>query len=120
MMPTVRHLRRDLRVPESTYLARHAENVTSQNGEDGVIFLKSPIPKDFDLMSIDVDGNDYHIFHSLARYRPRLLVIEFNPDIPNDLVFICSIPDHHIDPRRSALFMARSVLRDIRNGVRTC
>ena len=32
----------------------------------------------------------------------------------------CSIPDDHIDPRRSALFMARSVLRDIRSGVRTC
>ena len=32
----------------------------------------------------------------------------------------CSIPDDHIDPRRSAFFMARSVLRDIRRGVRTC
>ena len=32
----------------------------------------------------------------------------------------CSIPDDHIDPRRSAFFMARSVLRDIRSGVRTC
>ena len=32
----------------------------------------------------------------------------------------CSIPDDHIDPRRSAFFMARSVLRDIRDGVRAC
>ena len=32
----------------------------------------------------------------------------------------CSIPDDHIDPRRSAFFMARSVLRDILSGVRTC
>jgi len=32
----------------------------------------------------------------------------------------CSVPDHHIDPRRPAFFMARSVLRDIRNGVRPC
>jgi hypothetical protein len=32
----------------------------------------------------------------------------------------CSIPDHHIDPRRSAFFMARSVLRDIQNGVQPC
>ncbi len=32
----------------------------------------------------------------------------------------CSIPDDHIDPRRSAFFMARSVLRGIRNGVRPC
>jgi hypothetical protein len=29
----------------------------------------------------------------------------------------CSIPDDHIDPRRSAFFMARSVLSDIREGV---
>jgi hypothetical protein len=29
----------------------------------------------------------------------------------------CSIPDDHIDPRRSAFFMARSVLGDIREGV---
>ena len=32
----------------------------------------------------------------------------------------CSIPDDHIDPRRSAFFMARSVMRDIRDGVRAC
>ncbi len=32
------------------------------------------------------------------------------------LAHTCSIPDDHIDPRRSALFMARSVLRDIRDG----
>ena len=32
----------------------------------------------------------------------------------------CSIPDDHIDPRRSALFMARSVLREARDGDRTC
>jgi transposase-like protein len=32
----------------------------------------------------------------------------------------CPIPDDHISPRRSALFMARSVLRDIREGVWAC
>ena len=32
----------------------------------------------------------------------------------------CSIPDDHIDPRRSAFFMAKSILRDIRSGVRAC
>jgi NADPH:quinone reductase len=32
----------------------------------------------------------------------------------------CSIPDDHVSPRRSALFMARSVLRDVRDGVRPC
>ncbi len=32
----------------------------------------------------------------------------------------CSIPDDHISPRRSALFMARLVLRDIRDGAGAC
>ena len=35
-------------------------------------------------------------------------------------VLSCSIPDDHIDPRRSSFFMARSVLRDIRDGVQRC
>nr|WP_237402481.1 DUF3578 domain-containing protein [Rhodovulum sulfidophilum] len=35
-------------------------------------------------------------------------------------VLRCSIPDDHIDPRRSALFMARSLLREVRDGGRRC
>lgn len=32
----------------------------------------------------------------------------------------CSIPDDHIAPRRSAFFMARSVLGEVRAGRATC
>jgi Tfp pilus assembly PilM family ATPase len=32
----------------------------------------------------------------------------------------CSIPDDHIDPRRSALFMARSLLSEVRDGDAIC
>ena len=32
----------------------------------------------------------------------------------------CSIPDDHIDPRRSALFMARSILNEVRDGRSAC
>jgi hypothetical protein len=46
------------------------------------------IPKDFDLVSIDIDGNDYHVWESLVRHRPRVVVIEFNPCIPNDVLFV--------------------------------
>lgn len=34
-----------------------------------------------DLLSLDVDGNDYHIFESL-QIRPRVIIIEFNHTIP--------------------------------------
>ena len=35
-------------------------------------------------------------------------------------VLSCSIPDDHIDPRRSALFMARSILNEVRDGRSAC
>lgn len=52
------------------------------------ILAETPIPRDFDLLSIDVDGLDWHIWESVARYRPRLVVIEFNPSISNDVYYV--------------------------------
>ena len=37
--------------------------------------------KSLDLMSIDIDGNEYHIFESMS-IKPRILICEFNPTIP--------------------------------------
>jgi hypothetical protein len=59
-------------------------------GSDSIdnILAGTPIPISFDLLSIDIDGNDYHIWESMATYLPRVVVIEFNPTIPNDIEFI--------------------------------
>jgi len=45
-------------------------------------------PEDCDLVSIDIDGNDWHIWNSLQRFRPRVVVIECNPSIENDIYFV--------------------------------
>ncbi|HLA91766.1 MAG TPA: FkbM family methyltransferase [Gemmatimonadaceae bacterium] len=45
-------------------------------------------PKSIDLLSIDVDGNDFHLWASLQSYRPKVVVIEFNPCIPNNIEFV--------------------------------
>jgi FkbM family methyltransferase len=52
------------------------------------ILRSTPIPHDFDLLSIDVDGNDWHIWESIEEYRPKVVVIEFNPSIPSDIEFV--------------------------------
>lgn len=52
------------------------------------IFTKTALPKTFDLFSLDIDGNEYHLWDSLREYRPRVMVVEFNPTIPNDVVFV--------------------------------
>lgn len=45
-------------------------------------------PSQIDLLSIDIDGCDYHVWKALKKYRPRVLVIEYNPTIQNDVIFI--------------------------------
>jgi hypothetical protein len=52
------------------------------------LLSETPIPKDFDLLSIDIDGNDYHVWASLEKYRPRVVIVEFNPCVPNNIEFI--------------------------------
>lgn len=52
------------------------------------ILGQTAIPIDFDLISIDIDGNDYHIWDSIIIYKPKMVVIEFNNTIPNDIEFI--------------------------------
>ncbi len=60
----------------------------SGDGTLDTILKKTPIKKDFALLSIDIDGNDYHIWDSLKEYRPQVVVIEYNPTIPNHIDFI--------------------------------
>jgi len=51
------------------YLNGHGQKL------DEVLF-ETEIPKDFDLLSIDVDSCDYHIWKSLEEYQPKIVIIE--------------------------------------------
>jgi hypothetical protein len=53
-----------------------------------VILAGTPVPKDFDFLSIDVDGNDYHLWKAISSYSPKVVCIEFNPTIPTDVSFL--------------------------------
>jgi hypothetical protein len=174
-MPIIAHAPKDRRNPASNYLSKFAENITSQNGEDGIlqkileiigirnkwvveigawdgkylsnswnlinrkgwhgvlvecderrcvklrenyaalptvtiqhksvgfnaaasnsidhILADTAIPVDFDVLSIDIDGNDYYIWQSMMRYLPRIVIIEYNPTAANDVVFIQDADD---------------------------
>jgi len=43
---------------------------------------------DFDLLSIDIDGNDYHVWDAVKQCMPKVVVIEFNPTMPNEVGFV--------------------------------
>jgi hypothetical protein len=74
------------------------------------IFARTPLPHDFDLFSLDIDGNEYHLWDSLVDYRPRVMVVEFNPSIPNDVVFI--------QPRDMKIFQGSSLRALVELGKR--
>lgn len=49
---------------------------------------KTKIPKNFDFLSIDIDGNDYHVWKAIKKYKPRVVMIEYNGNIPSDIDFV--------------------------------
>lgn len=66
------------------------EFITAENVNE--VFKRHKVPDEFDLLSIDIDGNDLWVWKAL-NYNPRVLIIEFNPflkgskTIPYDPVF---------------------------------
>lgn len=49
-------------------------NILEENGMIGEI----------DMLSIDIDGNDYWILEKIDRINPRVIIIEYNASIPKD------------------------------------
>jgi len=64
----------------------HNEFITCENVNQ--IFLQYQFEGEIDLLSIDVDGNDYHIFNKIDSISPRVVVIEYNGKFPPDVEWI--------------------------------
>jgi hypothetical protein len=47
------------------------------------------VPQEFDLLSLDIDQNTYHIWGALCQHRPRVVVIEYNASLPADVSWVC-------------------------------
>jgi hypothetical protein len=62
------------------------------------LFNKYGVPREFDLLSIDIDGNDYWVWKAIEDYSPRVVVIEYNSSIrPNESKTVPYQPDFHWD-----------------------
>jgi hypothetical protein len=48
------------------------------------ILEKFKFPHTIDLLSMDIDGDEYYLFNSLTKYLPRVVITEYNPTIPPD------------------------------------
>ncbi len=50
--------------------------ITAENIEE--LFREASVPQEFDLLSIDIDRNDYYIWNAIQTYSPRVVIIEYN------------------------------------------
>jgi hypothetical protein len=52
--------------------------------------------EEIDLLSIDIDGNDVHIFHAITCIRPRVVILEYNAKFPPPVVFCMEYDETHV------------------------
>jgi hypothetical protein len=81
---------------QSNSINLHTEFITAENIEQ--LLDKYNVPIEFDLLSIDIDGNDYWVWKAIKKYHPRLVVIEYNAAIPiSESLTIKYSPSHMWD-----------------------
>jgi hypothetical protein len=67
------------------------------------ILAETRCPRDLDLMVIDIDGSDYHVWESVETYQARVVMIEFNSAIPTEVSYI---PPRDLNIRHGASLLA--------------
>lgn len=73
-----------------------------QNSLDDIL-LQSGAPENLDFMSIDIDGDDYHIWNGLKQFKPKVVLIETNPYLPIFMEYIQPYQSKHLPMGSSIL-----------------
>jgi hypothetical protein len=84
-------------VPENCVFTK--EFLTTDNIAN--IFAKVGVPKDLDLLSIDVDGNDYHLRECLKEFNPRVCIMEYNGCFDANVEYIMPLNNNYVWPGNS-------------------
>jgi hypothetical protein len=84
------------------------ERVDAENVE--ALFRRYDVPREFDLLSIDIDGNDYWVWKALESFRPRVVVVEYNvffrPEMARTIAYD---PRHEWDKERFGTYHGASL-----------
>ncbi len=71
---------------DNGHLKVQNEFITAENIES--LFGKANTPVEPDLLSIDIDYNDYYVWKAIEKYRPRVVAIEYNSVFRPDTHFV--------------------------------
>ena len=73
-------------IPNSNEINLHHEWLTEENIDE--TFKKYNVPEKFDLLSIDIDSEDYYVWRGLKNYEANVVIVETNPGIPNEVSLV--------------------------------
>lgn len=68
-------------------------SVTPDNVEQ--LFAQAGVPRDLDVLSIDIDGNDYWVWEAVEKFTPRVVVVEYNANLPLEARLVMTRDDSH-------------------------
>ena len=84
------------------------EHVDAENVE--ALFRRYGVPRDFDLLSIDIDGNDYWVWKAIESFSPRVVIVEYNIFFMSETAkTIAYDPDHSWDRDHYGLYHGASL-----------
>lgn len=82
--------------------------VTAENINQTI--LENNLKGEIDLLSIDIDGNDYWVWKAINAVSPRVVVLEYNSSFGLRSVTQKYMPDHRFSPREeNPLFFGASL-----------
>lgn len=78
---------------ENATINLHRTFVTVDNVR--ALFTRYGVPLSFDLLSLDIDFNDFHVLNEiLQEYRPRVIVVEYNAGLgPDEDAVVPHLPE---------------------------
>ena len=65
--------------PVNTYVGLEGESMLDN------ILESQNVPKDFDLLSIDIDGEDLNVWKTMTVYKPKVVIIEIDSEIDPEM-----------------------------------
>jgi len=77
---------RQLKVQQGFITAENVEAILRENG----------VPIEFDMLSIDIDGNDYWVWKAIEQFNPRVVVIEYNALFRGNMRWVMKYNPSHI------------------------
>ncbi|HEY4325644.1 MAG TPA: hypothetical protein VGN20_16735 [Mucilaginibacter sp.] len=91
----------------------NAENIQS-------LFDNANVPIEPDLLSIDIDYNDYYVWKAITKYKPRVVIIEYNSIFRPDTHFVVNYNANRMWDRTSYFGASLLALEQLGNEKGYC